>query len=48
MLTGTVWKDTVWKSVWKAVWKAPSVVTFEDGMYFMIPVGGGVVYLKQL
>jgi hypothetical protein len=49
MLTGTVWKDTVWKDVWKAVWKAASTpIPFKDGLYFMEKMGGGVIYLKKL
>ena len=51
MLTGTVWKDTVWKDVWKAVWAAPEVAVvlhWKNGLYFMEQLGGGIVYLKQL
>lgn len=49
MLTDTVWKDTVWKDVWKPVWaSAPIPIPFKDGVYFMIPMGGGVIYLKKL
>lgn len=49
MLTGTVWKDTVWKDVWKAVWEAPSVpVPSSGGVYFILPVSDETVYLKQL
>jgi len=26
----------------------PVVPSYKDGLYFMIPMGGGVIYLKQL
>jgi hypothetical protein len=49
MMTGTVWKDTVWKDVWKAVWAKPTAVgPFTDGPYFTLKMGRNITYIKKL
>lgn len=49
MLTGTIWKDGLWKDVWKAIWKAPSSAAYHtDGVYLMIRISDELVYLKQV
>jgi len=50
---GTCWATNCWATDSWATgsWAdggTPVVPTYKDGLYFMIPMGGGVIYLKQL
>ena len=50
-MIGTCWVTTSWESDAWAVgsWAGGSTaVPWGDGLYFMIPMGGGVIYLKRL
>jgi len=47
---GTCWAVGVWAAnTWAAnTWAAAAEGYWKDGLYFMIDMGGGVIYLKQL
>jgi hypothetical protein len=52
-MIGTCWVQTSWASdAWvESSWaeaSTPPTPQWKDGLYMMVPMGGGVVYLKQL
>lgn len=49
-MIGTCWATTSWATDAWAVgsWADATLLRWKDGLYLMIPMGGGVVYLKQL
>lgn len=47
---GTFWESGFWATGFWAdgFWGDLNVPKWKDGPYLMIPMGGGIVYLKQL
>jgi hypothetical protein len=47
---GTVWASNIWAASSWAVgsWDNRDTTLWKDGLYMMIEMGGGIIYLKQL